>query len=75
MGDGFLGVSYMDKEQKGVGQLDNTALIKNICRFCGGGRKKNSEGWERSILLHLFVSTGFSLCLAAFSALSRLRLS
>lgn len=31
---------------KGVGQLDNAALIKNICRFCGTERK-NIEWWEK----------------------------
>lgn len=29
-----------------MGQLDNTALIRNICRFRGGGRKTASGGRE-----------------------------
>ncbi len=74
MGKGFLRASYKEKERKGVGQLDNTALIRNICRFHGRG-EKNSEWWERNdcILLHLFVWKGFSLTFYLRGAIKNVR--
>ena len=79
MGEGFLRVSYRQRE-KGVGQLDNAALIRNICRF-PRRREKDSEWWERHdcILLHLCDCwTGFSLtyyhCLVSVCVLISLSL-
>lgn len=63
MGEGFLRASYRERERKGVGQLDNSALIRNICRFCGGGRKAASGGRE--------VTASCFICLSGQVSTSR----
>lgn len=54
MGEGFLRASYRVKERKGAGQLDNTALIKNICRW--RGRKTASGGREMTAFCFICLS-------------------